>query len=451
MANSLLKLVKFKEVANWSPHYLINADIGFLKRFPLVKISMFLKKNKTQTEIKDNESYRRVTIRMNNNGVLLRDTVDGKQIGTKRQFVIKGGQFLVSKIDARNGAFGIAPDSLDGAIVTADFLSFNIDKSLINPLFLELLTSTKQFVDYCQGESSGTTGRQRINESTFLNISVPLPPLNEQSRIVEMFYSKYNKAQKLEEEANRLENSIETYLQKELGIEIVDSYKKNEKMVIIKFMDLDRWGGDSLKNKEKLSFLKNGKYKVTELKNIIKFIQYGLSEKANSSNIGIPMLRMNNINNAELSIDNLKYINLSNQIIEKTKLNKNDLLFNRTNSKELVGKTAVFDKDGVYTFASYLIRIKLDESKCDVHYLNYFLNSRIGRIQIDLTSRQITGQANINSKELQGFIVPLPSLSIQKQIASNVESIRKQVKSLRSEAEKLRVGAKEAFTRELFS
>jgi restriction endonuclease S subunit len=216
-------------------------------------------------------------------------------------------------------------------------------------------------------------------------------------------------------------------------------------------MDLDRWGGDSLKNKEKLSFLKNGKYKVTELKNIIKFIQYGLSEKANSSNIGIPMLRMNNINNAELSIDNLKYINLSNQIIEKTKLNKNDLLFNRTNSKELVGKTAVFDKDGVYTFASYLIRIKLDESKCDVHYLNYFLNSRIGRIQIDLTSRQITGQANINSKELQGFIVPLPSLSIQKQIASNVESIRKQVKSLRSEAEKLRVGAKEAFTRELFS
>jgi len=93
----------------------------------------------------------------------------------------------------------------------------------------------------------------------------------------------------------------------------------------------------------------------------------------------------------------------------------------------------------------------LDESKCDVHYLNYFLNSRIGRIQIDLTSRQITGQANINSKELQGFIVPLPSLSIQKQIASNVESIRKQVKSLCSEAEKLRVGAKEAFTRELFS
>ena len=84
------------------------------------------------------------------------------------------------------------------------------------------------------------------------------------------------------------------------------------------------------------------------------------------------MLRMNNINNSELDIDDLKYITIENEQKDKNLLNNGDLLFNRTNSKELVGKTAVFELDGDYTFASYLIRLKLDTEKANAHYITIF-------------------------------------------------------------------------------
>ena len=445
MANSLLKFVKFKEVTNWSPHYLINADIGFLKRFPLVKISMFLKKNKMQTEIKDSESYRRVTIRMNNNGVLLRDTVDGKQIGTKRQFVIKGGQFLVSKIDARNGAFGVAPDSLDGAIVTADFLSFNIDKSLINPLFLELLTSTKQFIDYCQGESSGTTGRQRINESTFLNISVPLPPLNEQSRIVEMFYSKYNKAQKLEEEATRLESSIETYLQKELGIEIVENKKDEKGLRFVKFSEIERWDALSI-DLNCYAFLRKSKYPVKTLENSFEFTSRKWEKDENKRiyeyiEIGSidPLLGIIQTT----KIDAKKPPSRATQVVKT-----NDLIIGMT--RPYLKKFAIVKKelDGSICSSGFSI-IKASE-KYDVRFILEYLMSWISTEQF---KNKMTGALYpaITMEQLKTIILPLPPLSVQIKIADTISKVKDQVKSLRSDAEKLRVDAKETFTKELFS
>jgi len=134
--------------------------------------------------IGDDITYRRVTIRTKNQGVCIRNSEIGKNIGTKKQYIIKKGQFLLSKIDARNGAFGIATDELDGAIITADFFAYNIDKTKINPYFLSLITTTKQFIQFAQNSSTGTTNRQRLNEKLFLNVEIPLPTLEEQNKLI---------------------------------------------------------------------------------------------------------------------------------------------------------------------------------------------------------------------------------------------------------------------------
>ncbi len=136
---------------------------------------------------------------------------------------------------------------------------------------------------------------------------------------------------------------------------------------------------------------------------------------------------MNNIVNGELDLSNLKHLQLSHQEIEKLLLKEGDIIFNRTNSKELVGKCAVFHVEGDYVFASYLIRVRIDPEKADPDFVCYVINSLIGRQQIDALSRQIIGQANINSKELRDLKIPLPPLLVQGRIMHRVATGRLEI------------------------
>jgi len=182
--DSLLKFINFKQLHNWSVQNLSENNFNYNQKYNLVKISSFLKRDKTLINIDDDTTYKRVTIRTKNQGVSIRDTEIGKNIGTKKQYIIKKGQFLLSKIDARNGAFGIATDELSGAIITADFFAYNIDKTKIEPYFLSLITTTKQFIQFAQNSSTGTTNRQRLNEELFLNVEIPLPTIDEQKELI---------------------------------------------------------------------------------------------------------------------------------------------------------------------------------------------------------------------------------------------------------------------------
>ncbi len=170
--------------------YLNDSRIRFTTKYPLVQIKEFLTRNKTAITVQDEIIYQRITIRIHNGGVIPRDKVKGTEIGTKKQFRVSAGQFILSKIDARNGAMGIIPEKLDGAIVTQDFLAYNIDTTKINPQYLVLVSTTKQFMDFCQSCSSGTTNRQRVDEDKFLNIRISLPPLAEQNKLVDEYHKR---------------------------------------------------------------------------------------------------------------------------------------------------------------------------------------------------------------------------------------------------------------------
>lgn len=182
--NDFVKILSYSELVNWSVSNLYNNFSSKQKKYPSVRIGDFLVRNNEIVKIEDGVYYKRITIKINNNGIYLRDTQIGSKIGTKRQYIVKGGQFALSKIDARSGAMGIIPSDLEGAVVTADFLTYNINSEIIVPEYLELLTSTKEFIEFCKKSSSGTTNRQRLNEKMFLNASIPLPPIKVQRELV---------------------------------------------------------------------------------------------------------------------------------------------------------------------------------------------------------------------------------------------------------------------------
>ena len=131
------------------------------------------------------------------------------------------------------------------------------------------------------------------------------------------------------------------------------------------------------------------------------------------------------------------HLKVSKDIKESLKLLNGDILINRTNSKELVGKCAVFNKNETYIFASYLIRLRMDAEKADPHFVSFAINGPIGRMQINALSRQIIGQANINSQEIRSLKLPLPDLKVQQKMINNVNKARQKAASLRTEAKEL--------------
>jgi len=153
------------------------------------KISDFLKRIKNQVIIDDSTTYKRVTVSGNHKGVSLRDEVLGSKIGTKKQFTIKGGDFILSKIDARNGAFGIIPVELSNAIITGNFWTYSVDSNLIDTEWFFYFTHSYDFIQICISSSTGSTHRKYLDEKVFLKHKIILPEIEEQKEMVKRYKS----------------------------------------------------------------------------------------------------------------------------------------------------------------------------------------------------------------------------------------------------------------------
>lgn len=150
---------------------------------PKVKLGELLRRSNETIDPQADIEYREITVRLWGRGVVERGRVLGASLSGRR-FVARVGQFIASRIDARNGAMGLVPESLGGALVTNDFPLFNLNAERVEPLFLGWLCRTSAFVELCLRASEGTTNRVRLKEDRFLALEIPLPPLAEQRRIV---------------------------------------------------------------------------------------------------------------------------------------------------------------------------------------------------------------------------------------------------------------------------
>lgn len=154
-------------------------------------------------------------------------------------------------------------------------------------------------------------------------------------------------------------------------------------------------------------------FPIEKLKDSLTLVQYGSSERASEEPFGVRMLRMINLQQDSWDLSDLKYIEMTEAEKRSYLLEQGDLLFNRTNSKELVGKCNVFDLQDDYVFASYLIRVRLIQGKILPDYVAAYLSSSLGRIQINAVSRQIAGMTNINAEEIRDLLIPVPLMDVQ--------------------------------------
>ena len=153
--------------------------------------------------------------------------------------------------------------------------------------------------------------------------------------------------------------------------------------------------------------------------------EYGLSEKTNNSFKGIPVLKMGDIQGGGVALDTTARVPEQTEGLPELYLESGDLLYNRTNSAELVGKTGIYrGPSNAFTFASYLIRIRFDKRMICPAYVNYVMNSPAFRqTQINPHLKQQCGQANVNGTIMRNMLVSLPPIAEQHRIVAKVDEL----------------------------
>lgn len=168
---------------------------------------------------------------------------------------------------------------------------------------------------------------------------------------------------------------------------------------------------------------KNPNLKYDKIGNVLVSAQYGISVSMNEDGIGYPIYRMNEIHNMMCDLEVDKHADISKEEFGKFRLNDRDVLFNRTNSYEWVGRTGIYRKldNQEFTFASYLVRFIPDENYIFPEYLATYLNTKYGIWDVKRRSRQSINQTNVNPEEVKEIYIPLLNKSLQNFIKYNFE------------------------------
>ena len=154
-------------------------------------------------------------------------------------------------------------------------------------------------------------------------------------------------------------------------------------------------------------------------------VAYGSSSKTSDASDGVPVLRMGNIQDGQLDWSSLKYLPRDHAEFPKLLLRDGDLLFNRTNSAELVGKSAVFRGERSASYASYLIRVRFDDTVLP-EWANLCINSPQGRAHVKSVLAQQVGQANVNGTKLKAFPLPVPPVEDQRRLLESADRARQE-------------------------
>jgi type I restriction enzyme M protein len=203
--NVPIKTIKLSNYDLIAKSYKPESKVSTKNRTPFSK---FLKLSKNKADIQDGKIYKQIRVKLHGKGAVLRREVLGSKIKTKSQYFAKSGQLIVSKIDARNGAIAVIPDELDGAIATSDFPLYDVDYSEIDKTYLEYYLMYNDLGSKLLKYSKGTTNRRRIKREDILNLTIEIPSLPEQKKIVDEIERERENLEKAKKRLEDLGNKI---------------------------------------------------------------------------------------------------------------------------------------------------------------------------------------------------------------------------------------------------
>lgn len=241
---------------------------------------------------------------------------------------------------------------------------------------------------------------------------IPLPPLSEQQRIVERIEELFVK---LDEAKERLQ-------------EAADSFAVRKAAILHK-----AFTGELTQQWRLENGVSDESWEEKTIGEICSSLKYGTSKKS-SDDGEVVVLRMGNLQNGEIDWSNLAYTS-DEEDIKKYLLKSGDVLFNRTNSPELVGKTSIYRGEMPAIYAGYLIKLDYEKNIVVGDYLNYYLNSSKAKEYYMQVKTDGVSQSNINAKKIGEFEIPLPTLSEQHEIVRLIDDLLARERAAQQAAE----------------
>jgi type I restriction enzyme S subunit len=281
-------------------------------------------------------------------------------------------------------------------ICSAHAMVLRAKPDTVLPEFLPFLMQSDLFMERALSISVGSLS-PTINWKALAKEEFLLPPIQEQARLVETLLAAVNAQTELYRSLETLTAMNASLLDSRLRGTILGAENRNERVG---------------------SYCED--WPLLPIGKLLTKNQYGLSVEAGSTG-QYPMLRMMNMEDGRVVENDLKYIDLSDSEFEKYRLFDGDILFNRTNSYDLVGRTGVYHLGAEHVFASYLVRLQTIPETLDPEYLCAFLNAPIGRRQVMSFATRGVSQTNVNASNLTRILLPLPPISFQRE---TVELIR---------------------------
>lgn len=349
--------------------------------WPSVPLREALVHRKEFITLDDLETYRRPRVQLHAQGIVLRDAVPGALIKTKKQQVVRAGELLVAEIDAKMGGFGIVPNDLDGSIVSSHYFLYRHNPERLDNRYLGWFVKTPAFRQ--QVEAQGSTNYAAIRPDDVLGYEIPLPPLDEQRRIVA----------RIDALAAKVE---EARLLRARGAEEIDAIHAS--------------AANALFSEASVSDVP-----VVELGHVAE-IRAGvtLGRKLVGSTIRLPYLRVANVQDGHLDLRVLKEVEIYPDERDKWSLRRGDLLLTEGGDWDKLGRGTVWQEEVAECIhQNHIFRVRLDATRFDPWYVSTLMSSPHGKKFFQAASKQTTNLASINQRQLKAF--PLFDLPLERQ------------------------------------
>ena len=373
--------------------------------------------------------------------------------------LVNKGDLLISSINFHQGAVALN-DKFD-FVCSTHYQTFIIDEKQICPEYLLKVMRSNKFIEMVNGIKANGIKNESGHE--FIgSFEIPLPSLDDQKKLLQKYHDTLDEAERNRKSGDDYGANLLYDIQAKVSTLKPETKTANTLDTVLQtvpFSSTNRWEVTyNLKEGKLEQIYSSYKYPCLCISQLQKESLFGLSLKASlDKKTGmIPMLRMPNVVDGAIDTTELKYLPYES-VTTKTNykkwlLKKGDFLINRTNSKELVGKAAVFNLDGDYTYASYLVRYRFNTKKVLPEYINIMFMLPIVRKQIDTISRQTAGQCNINSEEIGSIRIPVSTtLKEQQEIVDYYNKTKNGAKSYYEKANVLVEKAKTDFENSIFS
>ncbi|GMO33771.1 MAG: restriction endonuclease subunit S [Termitinemataceae bacterium] len=413
-----------------------------MSEWQMVKIGDFLKEREGRYKPDDGEL----------NNIPRLDKIDFSGIihlstkPTKTDMIIvQPGDLVISGINVAKGAIAIWEGDHPIA-ATIHFSSYIFDKTKIDIDFFKRYLKSPVFIKALQAQVKGGIKTEiKANHLLPLQVSIPLLPIQQKIKknfeLLEGDLS--NLTDEIKNQSTILSKLRQSILQEAIEGKLTADWRKahsvrkgdaeydagallekikeeKQKLVAEGKIRKEKSPQISRINTDKMPFAVPEGWVWCRLGEIADGFQYGTSSKSLKTG-EVPVLRMGNVQSGKIDWTDLVYTSSKDEI-KQYKLQEGDLLFNRTNSRELVGKTGLFDNSREAIFAGYLVRFSMLEN-IKAEYANILMNSKLHREWCDANKTDALGQSNINATKLRYFLFPLPPLAEQRAIVERVEEM----------------------------